>query len=137
MYVCVWKTVTITVIFFYNIIWGLHSYNYIKLEYLLFDIKYVLFVFIIYYALFIIYLFTISRSFLLSGFLLMYAFATETIYAMFIKDSFGYGERILSSLFAFNGFFIGKILKSICAHVYVCMCAYVFVSRYIGIVIYI
>ena len=43
----------------------------------------------------------------LNGFLLMYAFATETIYAMFMKDSFGYGERALSTLFAFNGFFIG------------------------------
>jgi MFS family permease len=43
----------------------------------------------------------------LNGFLLMYAFATETIYAMFMKDSFGYGERALSTLFAMNGFFIG------------------------------
>jgi DHA1 family tetracycline resistance protein-like MFS transporter len=43
----------------------------------------------------------------LNGFLLMYAFATETIYAMFMKDSFGYGERALSTLFAVNGLFIG------------------------------
>mmetsp|Transcript_13474 Transcript_13474/g.13038 ORF Transcript_13474/g.13038 Transcript_13474/m.13038 type:complete len:621 (+) Transcript_13474:176-2038(+) len=43
----------------------------------------------------------------LNGFLIMYAFGTETIYAMFMKDSFGYGERALSTLFAFNGFFIG------------------------------
>ena len=43
----------------------------------------------------------------LNGFLLMYAFSTETIYAMFIKDSFGYGERALSALFACNGLFIG------------------------------
>lgn len=43
----------------------------------------------------------------LNGFLLMYAFATETIYAMFIKDSFGYGEKTLSTLFAINGLFIG------------------------------
>eukprot|EP01038_Epipyxis_sp_PR26KG_P006517 gene6517-8957_t len=43
----------------------------------------------------------------LNGFLLMYAFATESIYAMFIKDSFGYGERVLSGLFAMNGMFIG------------------------------
>lgn len=43
----------------------------------------------------------------LNGFLIMYAFATETIYAMFIKDSFGYGERALSTLFAINGIFIG------------------------------
>ena len=42
-----------------------------------------------------------------NGFLLMYAFATESIYAMFIKDSFGYGERVLSALFAFCGLFIG------------------------------
>lgn len=43
----------------------------------------------------------------LNGFLIMYAFATETIYAMFLKDSFGYGERTLSTLFAVNGLFIG------------------------------
>lgn len=43
----------------------------------------------------------------LNGFLLMYAFATESIYAMFIKDSFGYGERALSTVFAVNGLFIG------------------------------
>lgn len=42
-----------------------------------------------------------------NGFGIMYAFATETIYAMFIKDSFGYGEHILSALFAVNGLFIG------------------------------
>ena len=42
-----------------------------------------------------------------NGFFLMYAFATETIYAMFIKDSFGYGERVLSALLAFCGLFIG------------------------------
>ena len=43
----------------------------------------------------------------LNGFLLMYAFSTESIYAVFIKDSFGYGERVLSTLFAINGLFIG------------------------------
>eukprot|EP01037_Dinobryon_pediforme_P043376 gene43376-54363_t len=37
----------------------------------------------------------------------MFAFATETIYAMFIKDSFGYGESTLSTIFAINGLFIG------------------------------
>jgi len=37
----------------------------------------------------------------------MYAFATETIYAMFIKDHFGYGEQTLSTLFAVNGMFLG------------------------------
>jgi MFS family permease len=44
---------------------------------------------------------------LLNGFLLMYAFSIETIYAMFIKDNFGYGERALSTLFACNGVLIG------------------------------
>jgi MFS transporter, DHA1 family, tetracycline resistance protein len=43
----------------------------------------------------------------MNGFLIMYAFATETIYAMFLKDSFGYGERALSAIFAVNGLFIG------------------------------
>ena len=43
----------------------------------------------------------------LNSFLLMYACATETIYAMFIQDSFGYGERVLSALLAFCGLFIG------------------------------
>jgi len=43
----------------------------------------------------------------LNSFLLMYATATETIYAMFIQDSFGYGERVLSALLAFCGLFIG------------------------------
>ena len=43
----------------------------------------------------------------LNGFLLMYAFATETIYAMFLKDSFGFGESVLSALFAFNGSLMG------------------------------
>eukprot|EP01041_Mallomonas_annulata_P008767 gene8767-18135_t len=42
-----------------------------------------------------------------NGFLLMYAFGTETIYAMFIKDIFGYGERALSTIFAINGLLIG------------------------------
>lgn len=43
----------------------------------------------------------------LNGFFIMYAFATETVYAMFLKDSFGYGERTLSALFALSGLFIG------------------------------
>lgn len=43
----------------------------------------------------------------LNGFAIMFAFATETIYAMFIKDSFGYGESTLSTIFAINGLFIG------------------------------
>ena len=44
---------------------------------------------------------------LINGFLLMYAFSIETIYAMFLKDNFGYGERALSTLFACNGVLIG------------------------------
>lgn len=47
----------------------------------------------------------------LNGFLIMYAFATETIYAMFLKDSFGYGERTLSTLFAVNGKLINEYLE--------------------------
>jgi MFS family permease len=43
----------------------------------------------------------------INGFCIMYAFATETIYAMFMKDIFGYGEDSLSLLFASNGVFIG------------------------------
>mmetsp|Transcript_16818 Transcript_16818/g.37887 ORF Transcript_16818/g.37887 Transcript_16818/m.37887 type:complete len:721 (+) Transcript_16818:73-2235(+) len=43
----------------------------------------------------------------LNGFLIMYAFGTETIYAMFIKDTFGYGETALSALFALNGLVMG------------------------------
>ena len=43
-----------------------------------------------------------------NGFLLMYAFATETIYAIFMKESFeGYGERALSTLLAASGAGIG------------------------------
>ena len=44
---------------------------------------------------------------LVNGFLLMYAFSIETIYPMFIKDAFNYGERELSTLFACNGVLIG------------------------------
>lgn len=43
----------------------------------------------------------------INGFCIMYAFATETIYAMFMKDVFGLGEESLSLLFASNGVFIG------------------------------
>ena len=43
----------------------------------------------------------------LNGFALMYTFASETIYAMFIKDIYGYGEHTLSKLFAINGSLIG------------------------------
>lgn len=44
---------------------------------------------------------------ILNGFLLMFAFSTETIYAYFIKDAFGLGEHALSMLFAMNGLLIG------------------------------
>lgn len=43
----------------------------------------------------------------LNGFLLMYAFATETIYAMFLKDTYGDGPETLAKLFAVNGLCIG------------------------------
>jgi DHA1 family tetracycline resistance protein-like MFS transporter len=42
-----------------------------------------------------------------NGFLLMYAFSIESVYAMFIKDNFGYGETVLSTLFALNGLMVG------------------------------
>lgn len=43
----------------------------------------------------------------MNGFLIMCALGTETVYAMFIKDTFGYEEFVLSGLFAVNGLFIG------------------------------
>jgi MFS transporter, DHA1 family, tetracycline resistance protein len=54
----------------------------------------------------------VSHSFeivflVLNGFAVMYAFATETIYAMFIKDIFGFDEHSLSLLFVTNGLLIG------------------------------
>jgi MFS family permease len=42
-----------------------------------------------------------------NGFMLMYAFASETVYALLIKDEFGYDEKVLSKLFACSGFLIG------------------------------
>ncbi|CAN0004245.1 unnamed protein product, partial [Choristocarpus tenellus] len=53
---------------------------------------------------------TIPRSVMMlvgNGFLLMYAFSIETIYAMFLKDNFGYGESVLSMVFALNGVAVG------------------------------
>ncbi|CAN0542296.1 unnamed protein product, partial [Ectocarpus sp. 12 AP-2014] len=44
-----------------------------------------------------------------NGFLLMYAFSIETIYAMFLKDNFGYGESVLSMVFALNGVAVGVL----------------------------
>lgn len=43
----------------------------------------------------------------LNGFLIMYAFGTESIYALFMKDNFGYGEDRLSALLALNGLIMG------------------------------
>lgn len=44
----------------------------------------------------------------INSFAIMYAFATETIYAMFMKDLFGYhGDRALSTVFAVSGILIG------------------------------
>mmetsp|Transcript_16133 Transcript_16133/g.21038 ORF Transcript_16133/g.21038 Transcript_16133/m.21038 type:complete len:665 (+) Transcript_16133:68-2062(+) len=59
-----------------------------------------------------------------NGFLLMYAFSIETVYAMFIKDNFGYGESVLSTVFALNGvvvgilqvFFIKRLVKMLGKH---------------------
>ncbi|CAN0385386.1 unnamed protein product, partial [Discosporangium mesarthrocarpum] len=44
-----------------------------------------------------------------NGFLLMYAFSIETVYAMFLKDNFGYGESVLSMIFALNGIAVGAL----------------------------
>lgn len=43
----------------------------------------------------------------LNGFLNMYAFGTETIYAIFLKDTFGYGESTLGALLVANGVLMG------------------------------
>lgn len=45
----------------------------------------------------------------LNGFLIMYAFGTETVYAMLLKDAYKYGESTLSILLAVNGLFIGLV----------------------------
>ena len=45
----------------------------------------------------------------LNGFLCMYAFSTESIYAIFLKDSYDYGESVLSALLACTGGIIGFI----------------------------
>ncbi|KAM3569762.1 hypothetical protein VYU27_008142 [Nannochloropsis oceanica] len=49
------------------------------------------------------------RLLVLNGFLLMYAFSVETVYAMFIKDNFGYGETALGAVFALNGIAVGLL----------------------------
>lgn len=43
----------------------------------------------------------------LSGFLGMFSFSTESIYAVFAKESFGFEEQALSALLAGTGLFIG------------------------------
>lgn len=43
----------------------------------------------------------------LSGFLAMFSFSTESIYAVFAKESFDFGERALSLLLAGTGLFVG------------------------------
>lgn len=48
-----------------------------------------------------------TKLLVLNGFLLMFAFGTETVYAMLMKDSFQYGEKALSLLFACSGAAIG------------------------------
>lgn len=50
---------------------------------------------------------TVVSLLVLNGFLNMFAFATESIYAVFLKDTFGYGESVLSGLFAVNGLITG------------------------------
>ena len=57
------------------------------------------------------------RALVHNGFLLMYAFATETLYAMVIQDVFGYGERVLSTVFAVNGLLIGLFQVFLIRHV--------------------
>lgn len=58
---------------------------------------------------------------ILNGFLLMYAFSTESIYAILIKDAFNLGERALSRLFALNGLLIGLaqmfLIKPLVGHI--------------------
>jgi Na+/melibiose symporter-like transporter len=49
------------------------------------------------------------RWLVLDSFLLMFALSTETIYAMFLKDVFGEGEKTLSTIFAVNGLAVGII----------------------------
>lgn len=44
---------------------------------------------------------------MVNGFSLMYAFGTESIYAILLKDGFGYSENTLSTLLAGNGILIG------------------------------
>eukprot|EP01032_Pedospumella_encystans_P022500 gene22500-25495_t len=39
----------------------------------------------------------------------MFAFGTETVYALLLQDAFGYGEAALSTLLAVNGLFIGLV----------------------------
>ncbi|KAG5188576.1 major facilitator superfamily domain-containing protein [Tribonema minus] len=52
----------------------------------------------------------------MNGFLLVYAFSIETIYAMFMKDNFGYGHATLSTLFAVNGVLVGFLQLVLMRH---------------------
>eukprot|EP01084_Bolivina_argentea_P187110 322371_1 len=54
----------------------------------------------------------------LNGFLLMYACSIETtVYATFIKDNFGYGETVLSTVFALNGIMVGVLQLVLVKHI--------------------
>ncbi|CAM9646203.1 unnamed protein product, partial [Chrysoparadoxa australica] len=52
----------------------------------------------------------------MNGFLLMYAFSIETVYAMFLKDNFGFGASALSTLFALNGVLVGILQLVVMKH---------------------
>jgi len=42
----------------------------------------------------------------------MYAFATETIYAVLLKEKFGYGEVVMGLVLALNGVAVGVLQVS-------------------------
>lgn len=48
-----------------------------------------------------------------NGFLLMYAFSTETIYAVLLKEKFGYGEVVMGLVLALNGVAVGLLQVSL------------------------
>ncbi len=54
----------------------------------------------------------------LNGFLLVCALSIETtVYATFLKDNFGYGETVLSTVFALNGIMVGILQLILVKHV--------------------
>ncbi len=54
----------------------------------------------------------------LNGFLLMYACSIETtVYSIFIKDNFGYGETVLSTVFALNGIMVAVLQLVFVKHI--------------------